>query len=123
MEKEICQMNRINYKALYLDFLNDKAIDIPSPIRASLIKSINTIEKGEISLKQIRELNEIIKKSIKPKSSNSGIKVQNSYDKDFIKYILENQKEYGYSNREVANIYKMSRNTIANWKRIFQEGY
>ncbi|MCT4664595.1 MAG: hypothetical protein N4A45_05115 [Flavobacteriales bacterium] len=116
-------MNRINYKALYLDFLNDKAIDIPSPIRASLIKSINTIEKGEISLKQIRELNEIIKKSIKPKSSNSGIKVQNSYDKDFIKYILENQKEYGYSNREVANIYKMSRNTIANWKRIFQEGY
>lgn len=114
-------MNRINYKALYLDFLNDNDIEIPSSQKASLIESINKIGEEELSFKKIRELNEGIEKNIKSKNTNTVIKIQNSYDKSLIKYILEYQEKHELSNKEVANIYKMSRNTIASWKRIFQK--
>ncbi|WP_414846433.1 helix-turn-helix domain-containing protein, partial [Chryseobacterium sp. IT-36CA2] len=42
-----------------------------------------------------------------------------SFDKESILKILDYQKEHNYSNSEVARYFKISRNTIASWKKRF----
>lgn len=42
-----------------------------------------------------------------------------SYDKKAVMEILEYQKKNRLNNTQVAEHFKMSRNTIAKWKQIF----
>ncbi|MCU7618853.1 hypothetical protein NZ698_16860 [Chryseobacterium sp. PBS4-4] len=43
-----------------------------------------------------------------------------SYDETTIKIVLNHQKENNLTNIELSNHYKISRNTIAKWKKIYQ---
>lgn len=44
-----------------------------------------------------------------------------SYDSQTIHKILNYQRNQGLSNVELANYFKISRNTIANWKKKFKK--
>ncbi|HUH25918.1 MAG TPA: helix-turn-helix domain-containing protein [Flavobacterium sp.] len=44
-----------------------------------------------------------------------------SYDKATIIEILNYQKKNGLNNTQLANHFKLSRNTVAKWERLFQE--
>lgn len=42
-----------------------------------------------------------------------------SYDQKAIKEILNYQKKYQLRNSELADIFKLSRNTVTKWKKMF----
>jgi|SRR5690606_7439334 len=44
-----------------------------------------------------------------------------AYDEHTIKAILKHQKEYGMNNSEAARFFKISRNTIISWKKIYSK--
>ncbi|AZA46804.1 helix-turn-helix domain-containing protein [Chryseobacterium carnipullorum] len=44
-----------------------------------------------------------------------------SYDEESIKKILQYQISNRLNNQQTANVFKLSRNTVAKWKRIFAE--
>ncbi len=43
-----------------------------------------------------------------------------AYDEETIRYILEYQSKYALSNIKTSEIFKVSRNTISKWKKIFR---
>lgn len=112
-------MNRVNYKALYLDFLEESEGLLPIDIKMRLMNRIQCKLHEELSFKELIDFNQIIRKhSIRPSSYNTYTSV-NSYDEAYIRYVLSYQEEYKLSNTQVALEFKLSRNTLARWQKIF----
>lgn len=115
-------MNVINYRTLYLDFLQDNAVVLPNNIRFQLINMINKYNNNQFSTQRLASINAAIKKHIKRKLTQEiSDSTSNSYDKNHIKYILAYQVTYKMNNVEVSSQFKLSRNTLAKWKRMFSE--
>ncbi|UKB77667.1 helix-turn-helix domain-containing protein [Chryseobacterium sp. MEBOG07] len=76
------------------------------------------LNKKKLSSLDILLLNEKIF-GIENRETQVFNQVHRSYDKEAIAEILEYQKKNKLNNSEVANNIKMSRNTIAKWKKIF----
>lgn len=102
-----------NYKNIYSDIINRKY-----PHKKKKCKRI--LEKDQLTFLDVLELDELIfeKKSREMEEMNQKYR---SYDKSTILEILEYQKKHKLKNTEVANHFKMSRNTIANWKKLFDK--
>lgn len=90
-------------------------------------KYLNKKEQCEIILKKsnLTTLDIIMLNNIISSSDDSMSFVANqkhkSYDMHTIKEILEYQKRNKISNRQTAIEFKMSRNTIAKWKRKYPQ--
>ena len=101
-----------NYKLIYSDIINEKF-----PEKKELCKAI--LAKENLSVLEIIRLNKIIFNDscqITDKFNQS----QRSYQKSDILKILDYQKKNQLNNTRLSNHFKISRNTIARWKRIFQ---
>ncbi|MDR6919559.1 hypothetical protein J2Y40_000389 [Chryseobacterium sp. 2987] len=100
-----------NYKKIYEDILVFKF-----PNKKEDCKAI--LSKNNISVIDIIRLNEIIFGT-----ENLLNTVQNqrfrSYDKSIIFEMLEYQKKNNLNNTELANHFKLSRNTVTKWKKMF----
>ncbi|WP_076597930.1 MULTISPECIES: transposase [unclassified Chryseobacterium] len=96
-----------DYKRIYHDFIESKCPDKLKYVKRYLSKEI-------MSLSDILKVNNII--FYDRLSENQKFK---SYDKQTIFEILDYQKRYKLSNSQLARHFKLSRNTIAKWKRIF----
>lgn len=100
-----------NYKKIYMDLLDQKY-----PCKKDLCKPI--LEKENLEFMDVIRLNELIfnqeKEGYKKKDEQ-----YRSYDKAAIAKILDYQKEFQLNNTQAANHFKMSRNTIAKWKKLF----
>lgn len=96
-----------NYKKIYIDIL-----DFKYPNHKKYCTPI--LSKKELSFSDIISLNNII-------FGTENIKNQKfrSYNKKDIFEILDYQKKNNLNNIELARHFKMSRNTIAKWKKIF----
>lgn len=115
-------MNYINYKTLHLDFLRDITVVLPLDIRNQLIKKLHRASSEHLSTKRIASINEVIEKHIKRNKQLDTFRfVNNNYDKDHIKDILSYQIEYDMTHTEVCTQFKLSRTTLARWKKIFGE--
>ncbi|MCT4666293.1 MAG: hypothetical protein N4A45_13805 [Flavobacteriales bacterium] len=112
-------MNCVNYKTLYLDFLKDDSIKIPTEQRNQLLNMISREPSEEITYRKMIQLNGMIKKIISPESNNQRTQRLKSYSEDYIKHILAYQKENNLSNLSVALEFNISRNTISKWKKRF----
>lgn len=44
-----------------------------------------------------------------------------AYDKESVRQILRYQQENGLNNKQLANKFRLSRNTVAKWRRLFAE--
>ena len=97
---------RPNYRRLYMDMLDWKYPD-KKEVCAEVLK------KRKLEALDVIMLNKIIFGHSK---SNQRHK---SYDKNSILEILAYQKNNPCSNKELSLLFKISRNTITKWKRIY----
>lgn len=76
------------------------------------------LKKKDFSALDVIQLNNKIFGVIN-KENDSFNQKSRSYSQSDILYILNYQKEYSFSNTQVANHFKLSRNTVSKWKKIF----
>lgn len=95
-----------NYRQIFTDILKMKY-----PEKKKHCDDI--LKKQKLSVLDILELNTII---FGYKSESQKFK---SYDEKAIKEILNHQLKCKLSNTQLADMYKLSRNTITAWKKKF----
>jgi hypothetical protein len=102
-------MKRPFYKKIYTDILTKKFPD--------KIKECHTILlKDELSFLDIIQLNRRIFGHQEISSDNQRLR---SYNTETILEILEYQKKYNLNNSELAIHFKLSRNTVGRWRKLF----
>lgn len=99
-----------DYKRIYQDI-----ISIKHPEKKEICKQI--LSKPKLTVLDVIKLNNLIFGVVNKESLLSNQK-HRSYDEFSISKILNFQREYGYSNTQIANHFKLSRNTIASWKKV-----
>lgn len=100
--------NKPDYKRIYTDILN-----IKYPHKKEICKNI--LSKEELTVIDIIKINEMIfEASTQTEKCNSQYR---SYKESDILYILKYQKDNKLNNTQLANFFKLSRNTIRNWKK------
>lgn len=100
-------MIKPDYHAIYTDILQKK---FPHKVEENLY----LLQKKSLSVIDILILND----RIFGKSNNENQKYR-SYQKSDILKMLEYQKKNGLNDTQLANHFKLSRNTVAKWKKIF----
>jgi len=103
MDKHI-QITKPNYKRIYSDILLKKYPEKKDEM-------ISLLEKQNFSGLDVIWLNEKIFGSDSPR--------HRSYHKSDILQILDYQKKHSLNNSQLANHFKISRNTITKWKKTF----
>lgn len=100
-----------DYKKIYTDIILKK-----HPEKYTFCYPI--LEKRVLSVLDVIKLNQMIFafEDLETAVFNQKHK---SYDKEAILEILEYQKKNKYTNKQVANEFRLSRNSIAKWKKIF----
>lgn len=98
------------YKKIYSDILAKKFPDKINEFEALL-------SKDYLSVLDIIQLNQRIFGSEEIFTENQRLR---SYDDPSIFKILEYQRKYKLNNTQLSNHFKLSRNTIAKWKRRFK---
>ncbi|MDM1553612.1 helix-turn-helix domain-containing protein [Chryseobacterium indologenes] len=106
MEKKIP-----NYKRIYTDIILEKY-----PEKFETCRTI--LNKNFLSALDVIKLNKMIFgfEDVRVKEFNQK---HRSYDELTILEILKFQKENGYNNSQTAIQFKISRNSLAKWKKIF----
>ena len=100
-----------NYKQIYKDILNEKF-----PEKKDILNKIVTM--NNISSIDVIKINQNIfggADSIKISDNQK----HRSYKKGDILQILDYQKKHKLTNSKVAERFKVSRNSISKWKKIF----
>lgn len=104
-------MKQPNYKKIYIDMISRKFPEKLEDCRIVLNKSIlNSMDIIDLQKKLFGT------NSLSTAQSNQ---LHKSYDKSAILAILEYQKKHGLNNSELARHFKMSRNTVSRWKKLF----
>ncbi len=103
-------MSRPNYKSIYMDILT-----LRSPEKMHSCEKI--LLKEPLTSMDIIEINKRIFGTEDYYQTNQKHKF---YDKSDILKILDYQKKNKMNNTQLANHFKMSRNTIAKWKKKLQ---
>ena len=100
----------INYQQIFRDILDTKY-----PEKKKVC--IPLLQKVNLSAMDIVKINtEIFGISRENETSNQK---HRSYHKSDILKILNYQKKHNLNNSQLANYFKLSRNTVAKWKKIF----
>jgi len=102
--------NQPDYKNIYEDILQKKF-----PHKKDECKAL--LNKENLSVLNIIELNQRIF-GIHKESEQFNQK-HRSYNRSDILQILDYQKKHKLNNSQLANHFKLSRNTVAKWKKIF----
>ncbi|WP_379963124.1 helix-turn-helix domain-containing protein [Epilithonimonas sp. UC225_85] len=100
-----------NYTNIYRDLILEK---FPEKLESDVIK--NFFSKSEHSNLEIIRVNDFIYSHATTFYENQRLK---SYDKKSILKILKYQKANELTNVCVSLEYKLSRNTVAKWKKLF----
>lgn len=109
MDGKIQRIVKPNYKKIYEDLIKYK---YPEKIEACR----SFFEKSELNFIDVININSIISKTANTKSGNQKYR---AYDKSAIIHILEYQKKNKLTNIQTSIHFKISRNTIGKWKKIF----
>ncbi|SHF68199.1 hypothetical protein [Chryseobacterium vrystaatense] len=103
-----------NYKRIYQDIIEKKHPDKKE-------KCIDLLEKEKLTTREIILINtyifgtEIVSEVIQ---NNSKFR---SYDQETVLYILNYQIRNNLNNTETASYFKISRNTLAKWKKMSKQ--
>ncbi|MDR6919702.1 MULTISPECIES: helix-turn-helix domain-containing protein [Chryseobacterium] len=100
-----------DYKRLYSDIIDQKYPEKKFECRKIL-------EKGELSVLDIVSINRKIF-GISDEETQTANQKYRSYKKSDIVQILDYQKKHNFNNSQLARHFKMSRNTIAKWRKLF----
>lgn len=104
---------RPNYAKIYQDMLKqDQPDKLKEPKVQALLKNLKTTE-------DVLNFNELIfKQSKESLRNNQKLK---TYDKKTMLKLLQYQKKHGFSTSFMSKKYKISRTTLAKWKKTFEE--
>ncbi|PQA91468.1 transposase [Chryseobacterium shigense] len=102
-----------NYKKIYTEIIVKKY-----PEKYESCYPI--LQKEVLSVLDVIKLNQLIFAFEDLETSIFNQK-HKAYDKATILNILEYQKRNGYTNMRIADEFKLSRNSIAKWKKIFMK--
>ncbi|KFF13244.1 transposase [Chryseobacterium soli] len=100
-----------NYKSIYTDIILKKF-----PQKKDLGNSI--LKKEELSILDIIKINELISETTDKENLHFN-QSHRSYNKAAIFEILEYQKKNKLNNSQLARHFKLSRTTVAKWKKLF----
>lgn len=100
-----------NYKRIYTDLIKKK-----HPEKEISCKSI--LKKEKLSALDIIKVNQIIFGSTN-KDAEADNQKHRSYNKSAIVEILKYQKKNNLNNSQLAIHFKLSRNTVAKWKKMY----
>ncbi|WP_345989982.1 helix-turn-helix domain-containing protein [Chryseobacterium sp. Chry.R1] len=103
--------NQPNYKLIYSEMISEMY-----PENEKIF--LPFFEKDELDMLDVIRIENLISRLNK----NTGKEISGrhrSYDKKTILQILDFQKKNNYNNTELARHFKLSRNTIAKWKKLF----
>lgn len=103
--------NQPDYKRIYSDILNKKF-----PHKKEECKSL--LNKKQLSVLDIIELNQKIFETSDEKTLQNNQR-HRSYNRKDIIQILDYQKKHHLNNTQLAAHFKLSRNTVAKWKKMF----
>lgn len=102
-----------DYHRIYSDIINKKHPEKKEECKAFL-------SKKELSVLDIIELNTKIF-GLPDRSTETFNQKHRSYDTSAILKILAHQKTNKLNNTELAQHFKLSRNTVTKWKKLFPE--
>jgi len=104
---------RPNYSKIYHDLL---LAEHPEKLKDSkvteLLQNLNTSDEV------IRFNEKIFKQSKESLENNQKLR---TYDRETMLKILSYQKQHGFSSNYISKKYKISRTTIAKWKKICED--
>ncbi|AVK73267.1 transposase [Chryseobacterium indologenes] len=102
-----------DYHRIFNDILSKK-----NPVNK--IACLKILEKKDLSALDVIKLNTLIF-NYTERNTPSGIgeNKHRSYNKTDILYMLDFQKENGYNNSQISLYFRVSRNSIAKWRKIF----
>ena len=113
-------MREIDYKRLYLDYI-DANDTLSNPVKKDLKSIIEGQQNDDLSYRVLMQINTVIRENVNTVRENMvGYKQYNAYDKEFIRYVLSYQKRNNLTNKDISLKFRMSRNTVAKWKRLFK---
>lgn len=106
-------MSHPNYKKIYTDIITMKYPEKMEDCR-------NILSKSTLSTMDVINLQ---KKLFGPENISAGQlnQLHKSYDRSTILSILNYQKEHRLNNIQVAEHFNLSRNTVAKWKKMFDQ--
>ena len=110
MDKKI-QGIEPNYKRIYSDILDR---EFPDKIE----KCKTLLQKKKLSVLDILELNQIIF-GMADRETERFNQSHRTYNKATILEILDYQQKQRLNNSQLASHFKLSRNTVAKWKKLF----
>lgn len=102
-----------DYKKIYSDIILKKY-----PGKYASCSSI--LQKKVLSVLDVIKLNQLIF-SFEDLETSVFNQKHRSYDEDTILEILDYQKKNGYTNKQVADEFRLSRNSVAKWKKLFSK--
>lgn len=111
MDIQIQKITPPHYKKIYTDILNKKHPDKKEECKTLL-------DKENLSVLDVIKLNRIIFGFV-DKETESFNQKHRSYTKSDILQILNHQKKYNLNNTQLALHFKLSRNTVTKWKKMF----
>lgn len=100
-----------NYKRIFSDIIQSKFPEKEKELKKYL-------EKDQLTMLDVIRLNQLVFNSNKKNQQAQNSKYR-SYTKTDVLRILEYQKKHNLNNIELAREFKMSRNTIAKWKKTY----
>jgi response regulator of citrate/malate metabolism len=102
-----------NYTKIYQDMLQ---MEHPEKLKdPKIVKLLNNLHNVEDILKLNQKIFKESKESIK-----NNQKLRN-YDKPTVLKILQYQNKHEFSTSYISRKYKISRTTIAKWRKMFEE--
>jgi len=113
MDKKAQKNRRLgpNYQRIYHELIQKKFPE-------SLKEHETLLKKEHLTYFEIKTLNESLF-GIKNKEQQSQEQRYRAYDKQTILRMLRYQKEHKLNNAQLAKHFKLSRNTVSSWIRIF----
>jgi response regulator of citrate/malate metabolism len=104
---------RPNYTKIYEDMLKQDYPDkLKDPKILALLKKLNTTE-------DVLKFNDkLFEQSRESQQNNQKLK---TYDKKTMLKLLQYQKKHEFSTSYMSRKYKISRTTLAKWKKMFEE--
>ncbi len=107
----ISNQNSPDYQKIYADIIRfkypDKEIDCENLLKKSKLSTLDIISLNNKIFDSSRKNNEI---------SNQR---HRSYSESDITEILSYQKKHNLNNSQLANHFKLSRNTVTKWRKLF----
>lgn len=113
---------RYNVEDLFQEMI-DELVPVNHPDSAN--SRLNGLLRERRNCKGLRsrdifEVSELLRSHL-PVSADSTLYRYRSYDPDTVREILREMKEYGYSIKETADIFHLSRNTVSKWLKSYSE--